>query len=62
MNNLWLCNVQVFSERDFQHPEQEDLQLFSVSLVSSMTFYSKSCALKLIKGKKNVYFEVRRIL
>lgn len=54
--------MQVFSERDFQHPEQEDLQLFSVSLVSSMTFYSKSCALKLIKGKKNVYFEVRRIL
>lgn len=60
-----MCNVQVFPERDFQHPEQEDLQLFPVSLVSSsMTFYRKSCVcFETHQGKKkNVYLEVRRIL
>ena len=49
-----MCNVQVFPERDFQHPEQEDLQLFPVSLVSSsMTFYRKSCVcFETHQGKK----------
>lgn len=48
--------VQVFLERDFQHPEQEDLQLLPVSLVS-MTFF-----IYLLKLKSHVYFfEVRTV-
>jgi hypothetical protein len=47
--------VQVFLERDFQHPEQEDLQLLPVSLVSMTFFY-------LLKLKSHLYFfEVRTV-
>lgn len=42
--NYEIVMVQVFPERDFQHPQQEDLQLLPVPLVSA-AFWDKLCVI-----------------